>query len=72
MPEEATMSQAGETVREFLRANPEKRHARGESIFLAALSERWPCENGPALLLDNGDLTLLAPPMETGAPLNQD
>lgn len=58
MPEKATVGQTIDIVLQFLQANPGKRHAGGEVIFLAALSETWPCAGGPATLLDNGGLIL--------------
>lgn len=58
MPEKATVGQAIDVLVQFLRANPGKRHAEGEIIFLAALSNTWPCANGPATLLDNGGIIL--------------
>lgn len=60
LPEAVTLKQSLDVFVAYLRDNPAKRHANGEIIWLAAMSEAWPCENGPATLSNNGGLLLPA------------
>lgn len=71
-PAATTAEEASEAIVDYLRANPGKRPLREEVIFLAAMSATWPCSFGPVVLLDDGRLMLLAPPMRAGPPSIQE
>ena len=58
MPRNATVGQAIDVLVKYLKENPSKRHAGGEVIFLASMSEAWPCAGGPATLHNDGGITL--------------
>lgn len=47
LPENVRAQQLYDLVRDWLRANPDKRHVQAAAIVLVVLRQAWPCANQP-------------------------